>query len=189
VEKDAALARRFQPILVEEPEESESVKILEGLRPAYEKHHKVQILDEAIDAAVSLSARYISDRFLPDKAIDLMDEACSRRQLGYYREDKKALKLSDEIREMTLSLEEALAEGRFEDAHRIHEEVSALSSRLERKKEKGRKKTKEDIAKVTAEDIARTVSDWTKIPVQKLTMDEGKKLIRLEKTLHERIIG
>ena len=189
VEKDAALARRFQPILVEEPEESESVKILEGLRPAYEKHHGVQIADEAIDAAVSLSARYISDRFLPDKAIDLMDEACSRRQLGYYREDKKASKLSDEIRDMTISLEEALAEGRFEEAHRIHEEVSALSSRLERKKDKGRKKTKEDIAKVTAEDIARTVSDWTKIPVQKLTMDEGKKLIRLEKTLHERIIG
>ena len=188
VEKDAALARRFQPVLVEEPSEQESIQILEGLRPAYEKHHQVKIGDDAVEAAVSLSARFISDRFLPDKAIDLMDEACSKRQLGFYREDKKTGRLSEEIRERSGELEEALTQGRFEDAHQIHEQISALSARLEKRTEKSRKKAKED-AKVTVDDIARTVSDWTKIPVQKLTMDEGKKLIRLEKTLHERIIG
>lgn len=189
VEKDAALARRFQPVLVEEPEKEESLEILKGLRPAYEKHHGVRITDEALDAALTLSARYISDRFLPDKAIDLMDEACSRRQLGHYSEDGRSLKLSDEIREMTDSLEEALAEGRFEDAHRIHEEIRRQTARLERRKERERKKTEADAFTVTVEDIARTVSEWTKIPAQKLTMDEGKKLIALEKALHERVIG
>ncbi len=188
VEKDAALARRFQSILVEEPSQEESVQILEGLRPAYEKHHGVKITEEALEAAVSLSARFISDRFLPDKAIDLMDEACSRRQLGFYTEDKKADKLSDEIRDRSEKLEEALTQGRFEEAHRIHEEISELSGRLERRQGKGRKKARSD-AEVTGEDIARTVSEWTKIPVQKLTMDEGRKLLQLEKTLHERIIG
>ncbi len=189
VEKDAALARRFQSILVEEPGEDESVKILEGLRASYEKHHRVRIRDEALNAAVSLSARYISDRFLPDKAIDLMDEACSRRQLGYYRDDFKSMKLSDELKELSEELEKTLVEGRFEDAHAIHEKMDRLSSRLDSRRAKEQKKAREERAEVTAEDIARTVSDWTKIPVQKLTMDEGKKLIRLEKTLHERIIG
>ena len=189
VEKDAALARRFQPILVEEPDEKESVQILEGLRDAYEKHHGVKITQEAMGAAVSLSARYISDRFLPDKAIDLLDEACSRRQLGYYHGNKNLEKISDEIRDLTENLEEALSGGRFEDAHGIHEKINELSARLDRQKAREKKKAQEEGVIVTAEDIARTVSDWTKIPVQKLTMDEGKKLIRLEKTLHERIIG
>lgn len=189
VEKDAALARRFQSILVEEPNEDETVQILEGLRPAYEKHHDVRISDEALKAAAGLSARYIPDRFLPDKAIDLMDEACSRRQLGYYREDKRSAKISDEVQSLTGELETALAEGRFDDAHQIHEKINELTQRLESRKIKGQKKAKEESMTVTAEDIARTVSGWTKIPVQKLTMDEGKKLIRLEKTLHERIIG
>ena len=189
VEKDAALARRFQPILVEEPQEKETVRILEGLRPAYEKHHGVKIADEALEAAVSLSARYISDRFLPDKAIDLMDEACSRRQLGFYHEDPKTKRLSEQIRSMSDAMEEALASGSFEEAHQIHEEIGALNRRLESRKKKSRKKAKEEHMLVTGDDIARTVSDWTKIPVQKLTMDEGKKLLRLEKTLHERIIG
>ena len=189
VEKDAALARRFQPILVEEPDEEECVQILEGLREAYEKHHGVVISPEALRAAVSLSARYISDRFLPDKAIDLMDEACSRRQLGYYHGNRQSEKLSGQIRELSKVLEDALSEGRFEDAHEIHEKINELSGRIEKQKAREKKKAKEEGVKVTAEDIARTVSDWTKIPVQKLTMDEGRKLIRLEKTLHERIIG
>ena len=189
VEKDAALARRFQPVLVEEPSESESIQILEGLRPAYEKHHGVQISDEALEAAVSLSARYVSDRFLPDKAIDLMDEACSRRQLGWLQEDSRAVKLEEEIRILSQDLEDALSEGRFEDAHEIHEKLSKRTQRLEKKKAKGREEAEKGHRKVTAEDIAVTVSGWTKIPVQKLTMDEGRKLMRLEKTLHERIIG
>ena len=189
VEKDAALARRFQPILVEEPDEEECVRILEGLRPAYEKHHGVQIRDEALQAAVSLSARYISDRFLPDKAIDLMDEACSRRQLGYYEEDSRSKKLQEEVKELTGVMETALTEGRFEDAHEIHEKILADHLKLEKRRVRNLKREKEGNVKVSAEDIARTVSDWTKIPVQKLTMDESRKLIRLEKTLHERIIG
>ena len=188
VEKDAALARRFQPILVEEPTTQESVQILQGLRPAYERHHGVTISEEAIEAAVNLSARYISDRFLPDKAIDLMDEACSRRQLGYIREDKKQQKLSEDVKKLRGDLETALTEGRFEDAHEIHEELTQTSSRLESRKKKELRKAK-DQEKVTAADIAGTVSDWTKIPVQKLTMDEGRKLLGLEKTLHARIIG
>ncbi|HCI72919.1 MAG TPA: ATP-dependent Clp protease ATP-binding subunit ClpC, partial [Lachnospiraceae bacterium] len=189
VEKDAALARRFQPILVEEPGEEESIQILEGLREAYEKHHGVKIQDEAIREAVRLSMRYISDRFLPDKAIDLMDEACSRRQLGYYQSDTQALKMEEELQTLTKDLENALTEGRFEDAHEIHEKMGQITERLERRRERARKKENEERRKVTAEDMARTVSDWTKIPVQKLTMDEGRKLMRLEKTLHERIIG
>lgn len=189
VEKDAALARRFQPIMVEEPEIGESVQILEGLRPVYEKHHGVKITDEALKAAVTLSERYISDRFLPDKAIDLMDESCSRCQLGYYHEDEKSEKLSDQVRDLSQELEDALTQGEYEEAHRIHVEMDALQSRLDRRKNRRRKKAKTEHLSVTAEDIARTVSDWTKIPVQKLTMDESKRLMRLEKTLHERIIG
>ena len=108
VEKDAALARRFQSILVEEPGEEETVQILEGLRPAYEQHHGVRILDEALRAAVTLSMRYVSDRFLPDKAIDLMDEACSRRQLGYYHKDSRVRKENDELQALSKDLENAL---------------------------------------------------------------------------------
>ena len=189
VEKDAALARRFQPVLVEEPSPEESRQILEGLRPAYEKHHGVKITDEALEAAVGLSARYLPDRFLPDKAIDLMDEACSRRRLGYLQEDTREKKLHEQITKLSEDLESALTQGRFEDAHGIHEKMDALNGRLEKRRTKGRAKSEKDIRKVMAEDIAGTVSDWTKIPVRKLTMDEGKRLIQLEKTLHDRIIG
>ena len=189
VEKDAALARRFQPILVEEPNEEESIQILEGLREAYEKHHGVVIQNEAIREAVRLSTRYISDRFLPDKAIDLMDEACSRRQLGYGQADAQAQKISEERKALEKELEDALSQGRFDEAHEIHERMELLSSKAEKRKERAGRKEGDNGRMVTPEDIARTVSDWTKIPVQKLTMDEGRRLIRLEKTLHERVIG
>ncbi len=189
VEKDAALARRFQEIMVEEPSEEESIQILSGLRPVYEKHHGVKIPDEALKAAVVLSSRYISDRFLPDKAIDLMDESCSRRQLGYYHADEKVEKGTKELQELTQELEEALTQSRFGDAHDLHEKMNALKTRLDRRKARKSKKAMEERITVTEEDIAMTVSEWTKIPVQRLTADESKKLIRLEKTLHERIIG
>ncbi len=189
VEKDAALARRFQPIMVEEPSVEESIQILEGLRSVYEKHHGVRITDEALHSAVILSERYVSDRFLPDKAIDLMDESCSRCQLGYYHEDEKSEKLTEQLKELTQELEDALTNSDFDEAHQIHEKMDALQSRLDRRKGRKKKKAQTKRVSVTAEDIARTVSDWTKIPVQKLTMDESKRLMRLEKTLHERIIG
>ena len=189
VEKDAALARRFQSILVEEPGEEEVVKILEGLRPAYEQHHGVRILDEALTGAVTLSMRYVPDRFLPDKAIDLMDEACSRRQLGYYHSDPRIRKENETLQALSKDLENALTEGRFEDAHQIHDQMDEISRHMDKRRERAEKNEKDERRKVTAQDIARTVSDWTKIPVQKLTMDEGRRLIRLEKSLHERIIG
>ena len=189
VEKDAALARRFQPIMVEEPTQEESVEILKGLRSVYEKHHGVKLPDETLEAAVSLSARYISDRFLPDKAIDLMDEACSRRQLGYYQASPKLSSMEKELADLKVSLEEALSSGDLELAGKLHEKADALETKLESKKASERGKTKAKAMTVTPDDIAQTVSGWTKIPAQKLTEDESRRLIRLEKTLHGRIIG
>ena len=188
VEKDAALARRFQPILVEEPSQEESVEILKGLRAVYEKHHGVKLPDETLEAAVSLSARYISDRFLPDKAIDLMDEACSKRQLGYYQASPKLSAMEKELAELKNSLEEALTSGDMEKAHELHERSAQLQEKLEGRKTSERSRAAKSVT-VTPEDIAQTVSGWTKIPVQKLTEDESRRLLRLEKTLHGRIIG
>ncbi len=188
VEKDAALARRFQPILVEEPSQEDSVEILKGLRAVYEKHHGVKLPDETLEAAVSLSARYISDRFLPDKAIDLMDEACSKRQLGYYQASPKLSAMEKELAELKNSLEEALTSGDMEKAHELHERSAQLQEKLEGRKTSERSRAAKSVT-VTPEDIAQTVSGWTKIPVQKLTEDESRRLLRLEKTLHGRIIG
>ena len=188
VEKDAALARRFQPILVEEPSQEDSVEILKGLRAVYEKHHGVKLPDETLEAAVSLSARYISDRFLPDKAIDLMDEACSKRQLGYYQASPKLSAMEKELAELKNSMEEALTSGDMEKAHELHERSAQLQEKLEGRKTSERSRAAKSVI-VTPEDIAQTVSGWTKIPVQKLTEDESRRLLRLEKTLHGRIIG
>ena len=188
VEKDAALARRFQPILVEEPSQEDSVEILKGLRAVYEKHHGVKLPDETLEAAVSLSARYISDRFLPDKAIDLMDEACSKRQLGYYQASPKLSAMEKELAELKNSMEEALTSGDMEKAHELHERSAQLQEKLEGRKTSERSRAAKSVT-VTPEDIAQTVSGWTKIPVQKLTEDESRRLLRLEKTLHGRIIG
>ena len=189
VEKDAALARRFQPILVEEPSREESIEILKGLRTVYEEHHGVKLPDETLEAAVDLSARYISDRFLPDKAIDLMDEACSKRQLGYYQASAQLTDMEKELSQLKSALEAALASGEMEEAHRIHEQADQLQTRLDGRKASERRRSKAKNTVVTPDDIARTVSGWTKIPAQKLTEDEGKRLMRLEKALHSRIIG
>ena len=134
VEKDAALARRFQPILVEEPSREESIEILKGLRTVYEEHHGVKLPDETLEAAVDLSARYISDRFLPDKAIDLMDEACSKRQLGYYQASAQLTDMEKELSQLKSALEAALASGEMEEAHRIHEQADQLQTRLDGRK-------------------------------------------------------
>lgn len=187
IEKDAALERRFQPVYVEEPDRDESVEILKGLRPRYEEHHKVDISDEAVEAAVDLSMRYITDRFLPDKAIDLMDEACSRRRLGFTAQEhshdrRKAVE--SELATLNSDLESALMAGDIEAAADISSRQKELSIKLARKQTSGR----HNIV-VGENDMADVVSVWTRIPVSKLTEKESKRLERLESELHKRVVG
>lgn len=189
IEKDPALERRFQPVHVEEPSEEETMEILRGLRPAYEKHHGVRITDEALDAAVKLSARYINDRFLPDKAIDLIDEAAARRQLGYYSSAGQPAKLQEQYDEVLRQLETALKEGRLEDARKYNQEKDGLQAGLDRAKNRTRDRQEERASAVTEEDVEQIVSVWTKIPVQKLADKEGKRLLKLDQLLHQRVIG
>lgn len=187
IEKDAALERRFQPVYVDEPTRDEAVEILKGLRPCYEQHHNVDISDDAVEAAVDLSIRYITDRFLPDKAIDLMDEACSRKRLGFSSdrhnyEKKKAVEA--ELTTLNDDLEKALMAGNIEAAA----EVSARQKELAKKNARKRSSSQRNIT-VQENDIADVVSVWTKIPVSKLTEKESKKLERLESELHKRVVG
>ncbi len=189
IEKDSALERRFQPVHVEEPTEAETLEILRGLRPLYEKHHSVRIADEALEAAVKLSRRYINDRFLPDKAIDLIDEASARRQLGYYRMDGAETELQEQYALLLEEREHALQEGRLEDARQYNKEKEELEVRLERQKKRVQAKHQGKASVVTGEDVEQIVSMWTKIPVQKLAEQESRKLLRLDKLLHQRVIG
>ncbi len=187
IEKDAALERRFQPMYVDEPTRDEAVEILKGLRPCYEQHHNVDISDDAVEAAVDLSIRYITDRFLPDKAIDLMDEACSRKRLGFSSdrhnyEKKKAVEA--ELTTLNDDLEKALMAGNIEAAA----EVSARQKELAKKNARKQSSSQRNIT-VQENDIADVVSVWTKIPVSKLTEKESKKLERLESELHKRVVG
>lgn len=187
IEKDAALERRFQPVYVNEPTRDEAVEILKGLRPCYEQHHNVDISDDAVEAAVDLSIRYITDRFLPDKAIDLMDEACSRKRLGFSSdrhnyEKKKAVEA--ELTTLNDDLEKALMAGNIEAAA----EVSARQKELAKKNARKQSSSQRNIT-VQENDIADVVSVWTKIPVSKLTEKESKKLERLESELHKRVVG
>ena len=189
IEKDAALERRFQPVTVGEPSEEDAVKILRGLRDRYEAHHKVKISDEAIDAAVKLSSRYIADRYLPDKAIDLIDEAASKVRLG-------ALTYPAEIKDIEKDIENAEKEKAaavsvqdFERAASIRDEQKHLSDKLEKMKIDWQKKQNEVSGEVTAEDIAAIVSAWTKIPVVELTKEESERLLNMEQILHERVVG
>lgn len=188
-EKDAALARRFQPVNVEEPTSAEAVEILKGLRSRFEEHHKVEITDEAVEAAVNLSVRYINDRFLPDKAIDLMDEAASRVRLDSYMISPKYVEIEKELKEKEKQLEERLRRGNLSDAHALKVEIDLLRSRCEEEKRKAEKRNNAAGLKVNADDIADVVSKWTKIPVRKLAQEEGVKLKNLEKTLHKRVIA
>lgn len=189
IEKDPALERRFQPVRVEEPSQEETLEILRGLRPLYEKHHGVRITEEAIEAAVKLSKRYINDRFLPDKAIDLIDEAASRRQLGYFQVPEQADALLEQYEEAVRGREEALKEGNIALAKGYNKEKEELSEQLERQKKRIHAKYSAKAASVTPEDVAQVVSAWTKIPVQKIAGGEGKKLLKLDSLLHERVIG
>ena len=189
IEKDAALERRFQPVTVEEPSEEEAYEILKGLRPYYERHHKVEILDEALKAAVKMSVRYINDRFLPDKAIDLIDEAASKAQLAGYQSSGEADELAREIQEIQQEKERAIKTGYLSLAKECQEKQKAAEEKLEQLHIKEEKKNRKKSGKVDEKAVASIVSDWTKIPVQRLTEGESKRLAQLEKELHKRVIG
>lgn len=189
IEKDAALERRFQTVIVDEPTGEDTVKILNGLKDKYEAHHKVKITDEAIKAAVTLSQRYINDRFLPDKAIDLIDEACSKIKLKTVTMPKSILDLEKKIEKVSKEKEEAIISQSFEDAAKYRDEEKELKAKLKKSKEKWNKEEKNKEVSVTDEDIANVVSAWTKIPVTKLTKTETEKLKNLDKELKKRVIG
>lgn len=189
IEKDAALERRFQPVMVGEPSEEEAIEILKGLRDRYEAHHKVKITDEAIDAAVKLSSRYIADRFLPDKAIDLMDEASSRVRLRAFTAPTDLQELEKSIKELEQEKAAAINAQEFERAAKVRDEEKKAKEELERQKNLWTEKRSHEGGEVTLEDIANVVSVWTGIPVVQLTEEESERLLHLEETLHQRLVG
>ena len=189
IEKDAALERRFQPVQVEEPTEEESIEILKGLRKLYEKHHHVQITDEGVEASVRLSARYVNDRFLPDKAIDLMDEAAAKARLGMMHGSDDMMQLNREIHQTELDMEHALQEGDIEKARTLKETRESLQASREKLEKKNRRVSKNKVPVVGENEIADVVAGWTKIPVSRLTESEASRLQKLEETLHKRVIG
>lgn len=189
IEKDAALERRFQPVQVEEPTEEESIEILKGLRKLYEKHHHVQITDEGVEASVRLSARYVNDRFLPDKAIDLMDEAAAKARLGMMHGSDEMMQLNREIHQTELDMEHALQEGDIEKARTWKETRENLQASREKLEKKNRHVSKNKVPVVGENEIADVVAGWTKIPVSRLTESEASRLQKLEETLHKRVIG
>lgn len=189
IEKDAALERRFQPVQVGEPTEEESIEILKGLRGLYEKHHNVEITDEGVEAAVRLSARYVNDRFLPDKAIDLMDEAAAKSRLGVMRDPQDAILKKQEIRQAELDLEDALREGDIERARTLKSAREDLELQWEKLNKKNQRADKRRKPVVGENEIAEVVAGWTKIPVSRLTENEAARLQKLEETLHKRVIG
>ncbi len=189
VEKDAALERRFQPVMVGEPSIEEAIQILHGLRDRYEAHHKVRITDEALKAAVTLSNRYISDRYLPDKAIDLIDEAASRVRLQAFTAPPDLKKLEEELENVRKEKEEAVMNQNYEKAAEMRDKEKDIKNQIEQEKEKWKNKNATGTEEVDEEDIAHIVSSWTGIPVKKLTEEESERLLRLEEILHERVIG
>ena len=189
IEKDAALERRIQPVTVEEPTQEQAVEILKGLRPYYEKHHGVTITDEALEAAVKMSIRYIADRHLPDKAIDLMDEASSRVQLTGITVPPQLKEVEQNLHALAEKKEEAIREGNFSRARELQEGQKELEESYEKLKKRQEQRYKNKKMQVTEENIAQIVSNWTKIPVQKLAQKESKRLASLEKELHKRVIG
>ncbi len=189
IEKDAALERRFQPVTVGEPTQEEAKQILYGLRDRYEAHHKARITDEAVEAAVELSSRYISDRYLPDKAIDLMDEAASKVRLSAYVSPPDLKELEDRIEAMRKEKEEAVTNQNYERAAQVRDEELKLRKEMESVRKEWEDGRKELTCVVTEEDVAQVVASWTGIPVKKLTEDESERLLHLEDTLHGRVIG
>ncbi|HRC80976.1 MAG TPA: ATP-dependent Clp protease ATP-binding subunit [Sedimentibacter sp.] len=188
IEKDAALERRFQPVMVEEPSVEDTIRILKGLRDKYEAHHKVAITDEAIDAAANLSHRYISDRYLPDKAIDLIDEAASRVRLRSSTAPKELKELEDKIKEIETEKKTAINNQDFEKAASLRDEERRLTEELDKQRKLWAAKTSKDMS-IGYEDIADVVSQWTGIPVKKLQGDESERLLNMEEILHKRVVG
>ena len=189
IEKDAALERRFQPVTVEEPSSEHCLNILEGLRSRYEEHHQVKIEQDALEAAVWLSGRYISDRFLPDKAIDVVDEACSKVALKGFTVPERVFELENTILSLGRDMEEAIVQGNMEAASSIRHKREEMEQKLERSKKRFQARSSGNPGRVTEDDIADVVSEWTKIPVRRLQETEGMRLQNLEKTLHKRVIG
>ena len=189
IEKDAALERRFQPVNVGEPSREETLEILKGLRDKYEAHHKVKITDGALQAAVDLSSRYIMDRFLPDKAIDLMDEAASKVRIAMFVAPPDLREKEKQLEELKGEKEQAIDHQEFEKAAELRDREKALAAEIENTKNSWEKERGVSKAEVTEEDIAGIVADWTHVPVTKLTEDESQKLLHLEEILHERVIG
>lgn len=189
IEKDAALERRFQPIMVDEPEEKLCLEILEGLKEKYQAHHQVVIAQEVLETAIQLSERYINDRNLPDKAIDVLDEACSKVSLRGYKVPEKLVSLENLYQELLEQKEIAIKDNRFEEASQLLNEQKEVEKKVQEIKKRFQKTQAKRELLVTKEDIAEVVSSWTKIPVQKLTETEGTRLKKLEQTLHKRVIG
>ena len=189
IEKDAALERRFQSVNVGEPTEEEAIEILKGLRDKYEAHHKVKISDEAIETAVKMSVRYIADRFLPDKAIDLIDEAASRVRLKAFTAPPNLKSMEQEIKRLQQEKSSAVKSQNFEQAAKIRDKEKELQTLLDEEKEKWKNSSGRDIKEVTTEDIANVVSSWSGIPVTQLTKEESERLLNMEQILHERIVG
>lgn len=189
IEKDSALERRFQPVMVNEPSQEDAVKILFGLRDKYEAHHKIKITDDAIKAAVELSDRYINDRFLPDKAIDLIDEAAAKVRLRAYTAPTDVKSLEDRLKEVKAEKAAAINAQEFEKAAEYRDEEKKLTEELEKQKQEWKEKNSGMVGEVTPTDIADIVSGWTGVPLKQLTEEEGERLLRLEETLHQRVIG
>ena len=189
IEKDAALERRFSPVTVNEPSEKDTIQILKGIRDKYEAHHNVKITDEAIEAAVKLSIRYVTDRFLPDKAIDLIDEASSKARLKTYTEPDSLKELQEEIEKTKNEKEEAVLNQKFEKAAELRDSEKALREKFEEEQSKWKNKNTKSIVTITEENIAEVIANWTGIPAKKITEDENEKLKNLEQELHKRVIG
>ena len=188
-EKDAALERRFQPIMVEQPSVSDTIEILQGLKEKYEQHHKVEITDEAISSAAILSDRYITDRFLPDKAIDLIDEAASRKKILNFTTPPEIRKVEERIKEVELEKSEAARHEQYERADKLKQERDNLVEQKEKLEAEWKNKSKDVKLSIGEEEIADIVADWTGIPVRKITEGESEKLQHLEEILHKRVIG
>jgi len=189
IEKDSALERRFSPVTVNEPSEKDTIQILKGIRDKYEAHHNVKITDEAIDAAVSLSVRYVNDRFLPDKAIDLIDEAASRARLKTFTEPDSLKELQEDIEKIKNEKEEAVINQKFEKAAELRDKERTLKEKFEKEQNKWKNKNTKAIVNITDENIAEVIASWTGIPAKKITEDENQKLKNLETELHKRVIG
>ena len=189
IEKDSALERRFQPIMVSEPSSEDTIQILKGIRDKYEAHHNVKISDEAIKQAVELSVRYINDRFLPDKAIDVIDEASSRARLASYTQPEKLKKLEEDLQAIAKEKEEAIAVQDFEKAAVLRDKERTEKEKIEKEREKWKEKSSKKVINITEEDIANVISNWTGIPATKISQTENEKLKKLEETLHKRVIG